>query len=83
MNKQNGYIVFTNELAYYLRKLGFRILEVEPNFKKPQYDVYKFEDSEKLRQAIMAYKQQKAGGSYNENNTKPKYNKDPKAKVLE
>ena len=34
------------------RKKGFKIIGTEPNFKKPQYDVYFFEDKAELRVAI-------------------------------
>lgn len=37
--------IFTKPLAFALRKLGYRIIKVEPNYKFPQYDVYTFEVS--------------------------------------
>ena len=37
--------IFTKPLAYALRKLGYRIIKVEPNYNFPQYDVYTFEVS--------------------------------------
>ena len=39
-------------LAAALREMGFKIIKVSPNIKKPQYDVYWFEDTTELRQAI-------------------------------
>jgi len=37
--------IFTKPLAYELRKLGYRIIKIEPNYNHPQYDVYTFEVS--------------------------------------
>lgn len=37
--------IFTKPLAYALRKLGYRIIKVEPNFNYPECDVYTFEVS--------------------------------------
>ena len=35
-----------------VRELGFKIVKVSPNQKKPQYDVYWFEDTTEFRSAI-------------------------------
>ena len=44
-------------LAAALREMGFKILKVSPNIKKPQYDVYWFEDTPELRKAIPTAKE--------------------------
>lgn len=48
----NIYKVFKRSVAIELRKRGFKILKAEPNYKKPQYDVYFFEDTEEFRNAL-------------------------------
>lgn len=47
--------IFTRKLAIYLREKGFRILKTEVNFKYPQYDVFVFEDTPELLDAILEY----------------------------
>ena len=44
-------------LAAALREMGFKIIKVTPNIKKPQYDVYWFEDTLELRKALSAAKE--------------------------
>ena len=51
------YIVYMPRLAAALREMGFKILKVSPNIKKPQYDVYWFEDTSELRKAIPTAKE--------------------------
>ena len=51
------YIIYMPRLAAALREMGFKIIKVSPNIKKPQYDVYWFEDTEELRRAIPAAKE--------------------------
>lgn len=51
---KNTYKVFTLKLANELRKLGFRIVDVQPNRDKPWLNVYCFENTEELREAIEA-----------------------------
>lgn len=34
--------IFTKPLAYALRKLGYHIIKVEPNYNQPECDVYTF-----------------------------------------
>lgn len=46
---------FSARLAHYLRKQGFYIVGTEPNLKKPQFDVYLFENNEALKKAVDAY----------------------------
>ena len=46
------YIIYMPRIAAALREMGFKILKVSPNIKKPQYDVYWFEDTSELRNAI-------------------------------
>lgn len=47
--------IYTRKLAVYLREKGFKILSTEVNYKYPQYDVYVFEDTPELTQAILDY----------------------------
>lgn len=51
------YIIYMPRLAAALREMGFKIIKVSPNIKKPQYDVYWFEDTIELRQAIPVAKE--------------------------
>lgn len=46
------YIIYMPRVAAALRELGFKIIKVTPNNKKPQYDVYWFEDTPELHKAI-------------------------------
>jgi collagenase-like PrtC family protease len=46
------YIIYMPRVAAALRELGFKIIKVSPNQKKPQYDVYWFEDTTQFREAI-------------------------------
>ena len=46
------YTVYTRWVAFELRKMGFKIIEVQPNPNKPEFDCYLFEDSKALQNAI-------------------------------
>ena len=46
------YIIYMPRIAAALRDLGFPIVKVCANTKKPQYDVYWFEDTPDFRAAI-------------------------------
>jgi len=46
------YIIYMPRVAAALRDLGFKLVKTTANKKKPQYDVYWFEDSPELRAAI-------------------------------
>lgn len=50
--ENNLYIIYMPRVAAALRELGFKIVRVSPNQKKPQYDVYWFEDTTEFRAAI-------------------------------
>ena len=39
-------------IAAALRELGFKIIKVSPNIKKPQYNVYWFENTPELHEAL-------------------------------
>lgn len=52
MNEHKLYIIYMPRLAAALREMGFKIIKVSPNIKKPQYDVYWFEDTPSLHAAI-------------------------------
>jgi hypothetical protein len=54
------YIIYMPRVAAALRDLGFKLIKTTANTKKPQYDVYWFEDTPELRTAIpLAVKQAK------------------------
>lgn len=44
--------IFTKKLALELRKAGFDIIATEPNYKKPQFDVYVFEETKTFNDAL-------------------------------
>lgn len=46
------YIIYMPRVAAALRTMGFKIVKVVPNEKKPQYDAYVFKDDNSLRKAI-------------------------------
>ena len=46
---------YSSKLAGYLRQRGFKIIGTAPNMKKPQYDVFLFEDTPELRAAVNDY----------------------------
>lgn len=48
----NLYPVFMNTLAFKLERAGFKVIKIAPNKKKPQFNVYFFEDTLKLHEAI-------------------------------
>ena len=52
MNETKLYIIYMPRIAAALRELGFKIVKVTPNKRKPQYDVYWFEDTPEFRAAI-------------------------------
>lgn len=41
--------IYTKWVARELRQSGFEIIRTEPNFNKPQLDVYLFRDSDEFR----------------------------------
>ena len=43
------YTVYTRWVAFELRKMGFKIIEVQPNPNKPEFDCYLFEDNKALQ----------------------------------
>lgn len=45
-------VIFSKRIAIELRKNGFRIIRVEPNRSKPQYDCYVFEYTEALQKEL-------------------------------
>ena len=55
--KNKLYIIYMPRIAAALREMGFKIIKVSPNIKKPQYDVYWFEDTSELRKAIPTAKE--------------------------
>lgn len=48
----NTFKVFTKRLAIKLREQGFKIVRTEINSRKPQFDIYCFEDTPALRAAV-------------------------------
>lgn len=51
-NVTNEKKIFNRRLALELRKKGFDIIKTEPNFYKPEFDVYIFKDSDELQSAL-------------------------------
>lgn len=45
MYYNNIYKIFSRAIAIELRKRGFKIIKTEPNYKKPEFDVYFFENT--------------------------------------
>ena len=46
--------VYTRWLAVALREQGYKILRTKVNKYHPQFDVYVFEDSQELQEAMLA-----------------------------
>lgn len=44
--------IFSRKLALELRKRGCKIVGIEPNSYKPQFDVYIFEDNSLLQSSL-------------------------------
>ena len=51
-NVSNEKKIFNRRIALALRKKGFKIVKTEPNFYKPEFDVYIFENSDALQSAL-------------------------------
>lgn len=51
-NESNEKKIFNRRLALELRNRGFEIVRTEPNFYKPEFDVYIFKDSAELKSAL-------------------------------
>lgn len=47
--------VFSRRLAVFLREHGCKIVGTEVNFKRPEFDVWLFEDNERLHEAFELY----------------------------
>lgn len=58
-NLSNEKKIFNRRLALELRKRGFEIIKTEPNFYKPEFNVYIFEDSVELQLALTELTQKK------------------------
>ena len=58
-NESNEQKIFNRRVALALRKKGFKIVKTEPNFYKPEFDVYIFEDSGELQSALTEITQKK------------------------
>lgn len=48
------FTIYTRWLAVALREQGYKILRTEVNKFHPQFDVYVFEDSQELQEAMLA-----------------------------
>lgn len=46
------YIIFMPRIANKLESMGFPVVKMEPNKKKPQYMTYYFQDTLEFRQAL-------------------------------
>ena len=51
----NYFKCYSSKLAGILIRNGFELLGSVPNMKKPQYDVFLFEDSKELRKVFNDY----------------------------
>lgn len=51
-NGTNEKKIFNRRLALALRKMGFDIIKTEPNFYKPEFNVYIFKNSVELQAAL-------------------------------
>lgn len=49
---ENEFIIYSRQLAYELRLEGFKILRVEINPYKPQFDCYIFENTDAFQSAF-------------------------------
>ena len=61
----NHYVVKSIYLCRYLQKEGFELKKVKLNKFNPQYNVYLFEKTDELLQAIDEYRQMKQEAGYN------------------
>lgn len=46
---------FSSRLAARLTRAGFAIVRTEPNWRKPQYDVFVFEQTPELMRIVQQY----------------------------
>lgn len=51
----NEKFIFSIQLVNYLGKKGIVYKKRKPDLKKPEYDVFIYDDTEELRQAISEY----------------------------
>ena len=49
----NLYPIFMRRVAFRLEKMGFKVVKIQPNKKKPEYNVYYFEDTIELHRALI------------------------------
>lgn len=54
MTNENEKKIYTRRLAYQLRCAGFDIVRIEPNPKKPQFDVYIFKATPQFEKYFLA-----------------------------
>lgn len=47
------YPIFMPQIAFKLEKRGFKLIKIAQNKKKPEYNVYYFEDTLELHQALV------------------------------
>lgn len=48
----NLYPIFMRRIAFRLEMRGFPVIKIEPNKKRPQYNVYYFEDTKELHDVL-------------------------------
>lgn len=51
--------VFSRRLAVFLREHGCKIVGTEVNFKRPEFDVWLFEDDDRLHEVFELYSRAK------------------------
>ena len=49
---QKQVVIYSKKLAYTLRQMGFKIIDVGVNEKFPQFDTYIFENTRELNEMI-------------------------------
>lgn len=62
---KNHYVVKSMYLCRHLQFLGFELKKVKVNKFYPRHNVYLFEDTDELRQALTEYRQMKEAGYCN------------------
>lgn len=67
--------IFTKRMAVYLRKKGFKIVDVMVNSNKPQHDIYVFEDTAELQEAIAEFMKILLEEKQKEKESRPQQNK--------
>lgn len=65
---ENEKKIYTKKIAYELRLRGFKILRVEPNETKPEFDTWIFENTPDFIEALTEITKNNYKAKYNNNN---------------